>query len=287
MLDTATRNQHPARQHVGARQTKPPRAQLPEIDFLEVATLQVDYTYQHRPYVHAIENLNRDFNPALSGFILVNIRDGGTAWIIDGQTRMEVHKTRGLQWIRSEIMRGLTAAQEAEIYLIKCINTQRLPVDSFLAEYKAGRPQALLIQAILKEHDIEVESYATRHGASTGQAVVSCIASLKRTLREDKDGDFLRTTLDLIIATWGYHPSGLGGQYIEMMHGLVRRYGDEIDRKGFIGKLSGYPVLEIREMARALRGASTPQMSLRSATERKIIELYNLGRQTRRIGSAT
>jgi hypothetical protein len=44
-----------------AVQRKPSREALPEIEWLAVADLLVDYSYQHRPYASAIDALNKDF----------------------------------------------------------------------------------------------------------------------------------------------------------------------------------------------------------------------------------
>lgn len=261
----------------------PSRNTLPEVAWLDITQLQVDHSYQHRPYSRAIEDLRRRFHPEHSGFILVNTRGDGTRWIIDGQTRRAVHELLGLRWIRAEILKGLSDAQEAEIYLLKCLNTQRVPVDFFLAELKAQQPMAVLLNDILAQRNIAVESYATEHQHRQVEAVVSCIATLRRLLRRDPDGTEIGEALDLIIATWGYHRRALGGQFIETIHGLMMHYGDDIDKRSFSNKLGAHGLDELHEMARNLRHASTPQLQLRVAMQRKIIELYNVGRQTGRI----
>ena len=73
-------------------QRKPSQEALPKIDWLAVADLLVDYSYQHRPYASAIDALNKDYQEAYSGFILVNQRADGSLWILDGQTRYAVHQ---------------------------------------------------------------------------------------------------------------------------------------------------------------------------------------------------
>lgn len=101
-----------------AVQRRPSQEALPEIAWLAVADLLVDYSYQHRPYASAIDQLNKGFQEAYSGFILVNERTDGSRWILDGQTRHAVHQLRDIQWIRAEMLHGLTQAQEAEVYLL-------------------------------------------------------------------------------------------------------------------------------------------------------------------------
>ena len=264
-----------------AHQTRPEA--LPEIAWLEVAELKVDHSYQHPPYVGAIEQLHREYKPEWSGFILVNERADGSLWIVDGQTRRAVHERRGLAYIRAEILRGLTPEQEAVVYLVKCKNTQRVPVDAFLAEYAARYPMAVLLHDLLAKRGIAVISYATEHQAAPAKAVISCVKTLKDCLKRDEDGSILEATLDLIVETWSYHHTSFGGNFIRLMHDLILRHGDEIDRKSFVTRLSAHSVPELREMGRALKNATTPALSEGKAMQRKVIELYNVGRQTRRI----
>jgi hypothetical protein len=182
-------------------------------------------------------------------------------------------------------MRGLSDDDEARWYLKRCRNIQRVPMDLFLAEYKAGDPLAVLLHKILTERSLTMESFATEYQHRNTHAVITCVVTLKRLLRfQDPEGIPLGATLDLMIDTWGYVRGAFGGQFIETIFGLVQQYGDEIDRKSFITKLGHYAFDELSQMARTLRFATTPQTTLRKAMQRKIVEIYNERRQTGRIG---
>jgi hypothetical protein len=269
-----------------AVQRKPSREALPEIEWLAVADLLVDYSYQHRPYASAIEALNKDFQEAHSGFILVNQRADGSMWILDGQTRHAVHQLRGIRWIRAEMLHGLTQADEAEVYLLKCINAKRMPVDFFLAEYIARRPIAVLIHDVLTKRGIEIESYATtqrRRGIDT-TPVVTCVSYLKRMIHRDPSGEVLGMALDLIDDTWEYSGNSLTAIFLDAIHKILVAHADELDRKAFITKLEGHRPEELREQALLLRLGTKPQLSVGVALQRVMIDLYNHGRpQDRRI----
>jgi hypothetical protein len=282
-VDSLENGQHSTQTRLLRGTASPTRASLPEIGWVDITQLQVDHSYQHPPYPGAVESLRKEFNPAWSGFILVNIREDGTRWIIDGQTRRAVHEQLRLRWIRAEILKGLTDIQEAEIYLLKCINTQRVPVDFFTAELKANRPTAVLLDKILAQRKLAVKSFATEYQHRQADGVITCIATLRRLLRADSEGFYLGSALDLIIETWGYHKSALASTFIQPMHRLLMLHDEDIDKKSFVSKLSGYAIAELQEMARNLRSASTPSPTLGAALQRKIIELYNIGRQTGRI----
>jgi len=277
-------------------QRKPSPETLPPIEWLAVADLLVDYSYQHRPYAKAINDLNKEFQVAHSGFILVNKRTDGTTWTLDGQTRSDVHKLRGLRWIKAEILHGLTQAEEAEVYLIKCINAKRMPVDFFLAEYVAQRPEAVLIHDLLEKHGIEIESYATtrRQPGNETKPVVTCVSYLKRMIGRDPKGEALGMTLDLIKATWQYRGNTLTGIFLDTLHKMVMLHAAELDRKAFITKLENHDPAELREQALTFRAGTKPRITVVSALQHVIIDLYNSGRpQARRItlgyphGSAT
>jgi hypothetical protein len=265
---------------VASKGNTPPA--LPSFRWLPVTDLEVDHDYQHSPYQHATEELNRNFVQDLCGAILVNRRTDGRQFIIDGQTRHAVHVIRGLRWILAECRDGMTQAEEAAAYMIKCKNTQRQPIDWFKAGVIAQDPTYVRIHDILAERKIAVRSFATeRYGPPEGTAVLlSCVKTLQRILVADPTGDDLREGLDLIIDTWGYSETSFGGQFIETVTQFMRHYADKpaFDRRVFATKVGQYLISDLREMGVQLRIATTPRPSLRTAIQRKMLELYNVGR---------
>jgi hypothetical protein len=283
MADVADRKQVEARTAV---QRKPSREALPTIDWLAVADLQVDYSYQHQPYASAIEALNKDFQEDHSGFILVNQRADGTLWVLDGQTRRAVHINRQLRWIKAEMLYGLTQEQEAEVYLLKCINAKRMPVDFFLAEYIARRPMAVMIHKVLDARGIEIESYAStqRYRGAEATPVVTCVSYLKRMIAREPTGEALGMALDLIKDTWEYSGNSLTAIFLDSIHRIVVLHAEELDRRAFIAKLKEHRPEDLREQALMLRLGTKPLLSTGAALQRVIIDLYNSGRpQHRRI----
>lgn len=266
--------------------TKPTLETMPHSDWIQVADVLVDYQYQHRPYPQMIESLRKNFLVLYSGYILVSKREDGSYWAIDGQTRTEVHKLLQLRWIRAEILHGLSPVEEARVYLFKCINAKRMPVDFFLAEYMAREPVAVLIHDILDKRDIDIESYAVRQrrrGSDT-RPVITCVSFLKRMIKRDPTGDILAMTLDLIRDTWDYTGNTLTGNFIEAIYKLLLVHADELDRKAFISKLSGTIPEELREQALRMRMGTNPRITVMTAMQRVVIDLYNIGRaQARRI----
>lgn len=265
-------------------QSRPSQEALPPTAWLSVADLQVDYSYQHRPYARAIQDLDKNYQVDYSGFILVNERTDQTYWVIDGQTRCAVHASRGYRWIKAEMLRGLSQAEEAEVYLLKCINAKRIPVDFFLAEYVAKRPVAVLIHDILDKRDIAIESYATtqRHRGMNAPHVVTCVSYLKRMIGRDPTGNCLGMTLDLIRDTWEYGGNTLTGLFLDALHKLLLVHAEEIDRKTFMQKLGAYRPEELREQALLLRLGTKPQLAVGNALQRVIIDIYNSGRPAQR-----
>jgi hypothetical protein len=261
-------------------QLKPSR--LPEFAWLLVKELQIDRTYQHKPYDRAIEELLADFKPELSGPIFVNVRVDARKFIIDGATRWQVRERRGDRWILAEIVRGLTLQQEAEAYIVKAQNKQRQPIDWFVAEVAAGRPEAKLINDILNAREILVDSFAASKGVVKGQLIVSCVRDLKRALAMDPSGDLLQTTLDLVLATWGYKKRAFTGDFLLCLAGLLAKHSETIVRSRFINKFSKFEDIgDLWDEARKTRQAATPRITLRRALHIKLVEMYNLGAKRR------
>lgn len=266
---------------VVARKAEEP---LPTIGWLNTVEIQVDHDYQHNPYRNAIDALKTVFRPEWMGFILVNVREDGSIYVIDGNTRTTVCRELGMRRICAEIRHGLTQQEEAAAYTIKAINTQRQPVDLFKAECVAGVPEAIRIQTILRQRQIEVRSFASEHSPRTSRAIVACVATLRRLLRrEDRDvaagkerAGHLQATIDLIVDTWDYETGSLGGTFIETIYDLLDRY-DTLVARTFKTKLAIKSHLALREEARGLRFNKTPQPSLRRAMQEKILEFYNYG----------
>ncbi len=258
---------------------QPKPTKIPEIAWLAVTDLQVDHSYQHDSYEWAIEEILVGFRPEFSGLILVNIRTDGRKFILDGATRWQVRLRRGDRWILAEIVRGLTPEQEADVYLIKADNKVRAPIDWFVAEVRAGRPQSKLINDLLNARGIHVKSYATRRGmvVPKPRAVVTCVEALKRMVPPDSDGSSMHATLDLVLATWNYKPRSLGGEFLLCLHDILAKHGGRIVRKRFIAKFQDCEIGWLWDEARKVRDASTPRCTLRKALETKILALYDLG----------
>jgi hypothetical protein len=171
------------------------------------------------------------------------------------------------------------------VYLIKCINAKRMPVDFFLAEYVAQLPEAVLIHDLLHKRGINIESYATTRRTTRGSSltpVVTCVSTLKRMIKRDDQGEILGMTLDLIGDTWEYSGNTLTGPFLEAMHKLLMWHADELDRNLFISKLGGTIPEELREKALLLRLGTKPQMTITFAMQQVIIDHYNSGRMAAR-----
>jgi hypothetical protein len=272
---------HDKRVTPGSPGEQPKPAGLPEIQWLPVTELLIDYTYQHRSYEWAVEEILADFRPELSGLILVNIRPDGKIFILDGATRWAVRARRQDRWILAEVMRGMTPQQEAAAYLVKAQNKPRQPIDWFVAEVAAGRPQAKLINEILNQRDIFMQSFATRTGMVQGSAVVSCVRALKRIVPLDSDGSSLRSTLDLILDTWGYERRALAGEFLQCIAGLLAKHEGNLVRNRFIEKFREADIGELWEEARKVRTAAIPRISLRRALHIRLVDLYNVGAKRR------
>lgn len=255
----------------------------PETAWVHISMLRVDYNYQHPAYTKAQAELRVDYRLDLSGFILVNVREDGSMWVIDGQTRFAVQEELGIPYIRAEIKRGMTLQEEAQAYLIKAVNTQRLPMDFFLAEVLAGDQEAVQIQKILDQRKVTVvrpnQAKLRRRKGGTG---LSCISTLRKLMRIDPSGACLEATLDIVQEVWPDDGQRFQADILRSLHDLFRRFGAEIERKAFVHRLQGFTVRELLDLARNYRFGEPRKVSVMYSLQHIMLESYNRGRSAER-----
>jgi hypothetical protein len=272
---------------VHVRSTVPDVPDVPQIHpmrRLPVAALRVDYDYQHRPYASAVDELRKHFQIEWCGPILVNRRESGDQFVIDGSTRLQVHIDLHYSHIVAEVVEGLTQQQEAQVYSLKAINRQRVPIDLFRGRCVAGEPKAVLLKSIVESFDLEIYHFA-QQPAPHVKGTVSAVATLERLMKKEPSGECLRATFDLILATWGYSRAALTKAFLPAVFELVVRYDTQMSRNRFLEKLSAYDIGQLSDLARNRREGSTERnMTTTRAMQLVLIEIYNKGLREGKLG---
>lgn len=116
---------------------------------LDLSVLRVDKSYQRPLAENRIARMQAVFQPELFGRLMVNRRDDGSIYVVDGQHRLELAKTLGWQTAPCVVVCGLDVAGEAKLF--KDFNTARKNptwYELHRASVAAGMPDAVGIQAI-------------------------------------------------------------------------------------------------------------------------------------------
>ncbi|MFE9413898.1 DUF6551 family protein [Streptomyces sp. NPDC006704] len=130
----------------------------------------------------------------------VSVRADDTIIWLDGQNRgaLSVAAGQGSVKIDMQVFRGLTLAQEAELFLGLNDNRRVAPIYKFLAEVTAGREEALTITKIAGEYGWTVSD-------AGGCSNIAAVGALNTVYRSSTPaGSTLDAVLHVITEAWGH-----------------------------------------------------------------------------------
>lgn len=178
-----------------------------------------------------VEQLYADFDPDMFGTPEVSFREG-YYYVVDGQHRIEAAKKYLGIWeeqsVECWVWEGLTAKDEAKLFL-KLNN--RLTVHAFdkiMAAVHAGDPTAVAIYQIVESLDLHI-------ARNKGQNSVSAVGALQRVYSRDGE-DALSRGLEIIRDSYG--SAGLDAQMIDGFGKLCQRYNGALNIDETIHALS-------------------------------------------------
>lgn len=247
------------------------------MEWMPVDQLIVDPRFQRALNAGRAERMAAEFDPDALGKPLVAVLKDGQPYIIDGQHRIYAVKLAlgANQMIECEVIRGVSPAEAARLFLLRNKGFTTSALDNYLAGLTAGEAEVVAIAGILAEFKLKV----TRNG------MVRCASALRKVYRGFRpDGAHplvLRRTIAALQEAWGDTPDTYHGLLVEGLGLFVVRYHDGIDFTVLARKLSGVPPLRLlgdsRENTRVL-GGSVPR-----GVARVVLNLYNVGRTKNRL----
>ncbi|MFH8597869.1 DUF6551 family protein [Streptomyces rimosus] len=130
----------------------------------------------------------------------VSARAEGTVIWLDGQNRgaLIVAAGHGAEKIDMQVFRGLSLAQEAELFLGLNDNRRVAPIYKFLAEVTAGREDSLAITRIAAEYGWTVSDA----GGASNIAAVGALNTVYRS--SSPTGTTLDAVLHVVTKAWGH-----------------------------------------------------------------------------------
>jgi hypothetical protein len=174
-----------------------------EIRKMRVKDLQTD-TYQRLLGDARVTKFAKNFDERLVGFPLVNVRDNGEAYIVDGQHRVGAVSKNGIDQIECRVVYGLSKEEEAELFIKSNIDQKRLSgSDLFFASLDAGIQWAIDLQSLYGRFGYKLARRAKMN--AFGDLVVSPSAAVVGSYRENPAAHSI--ALDIITTAW----SSVGG----------------------------------------------------------------------------
>lgn len=215
------------------------------VEWIPLADVHTDPRVNTRPVDNGWvdRKLSEGFDPDKLGVPIISARPDGTYVWLDGQNRGSLTRRAGWgdQKIQARVFRGLTVAQEAELFLGHNDNRQVKPVYKFLAKVTAGDPDAVAINQVVNELGWKISDYVADRHVTAVRSLEKIHAGDKRS-DSDMDGiNTVRQTLRVTTEAWGYKAEAATGQLLQGIGMVFSRYGDAIDTSALVKKLSSYP----------------------------------------------
>jgi len=237
---------------------------------LPIDVLKVDRTYQRR-YDHGmvlrILALNGGaFDMVWAGPILVNRRQSGDHYVIDGQHRVGMATEAGEKEILAELLLGLTAEQEAELRVARHSRKSDNALEHFHARIASGDKKAVHIAEI-----VAAKKGAIAEDHSAPITSLQAVRALEKVY--DISPKRLEHVLELIGKAYRRPDRKTGSSYMLLgLNWLVEWHSFELDEELLVRRLKSRGLKGIDGRARILSAAGG---SMWKNYYRSIVEAYN------------
>ncbi|MFD9612746.1 hypothetical protein ACFWWS_25625 [Streptomyces sp. NPDC059083] len=235
-----------------------------------VNTRPVDRTWVNRKMRDGYDR-KRIGVPTVSG------RGDGTFVWLDGQNRgaLSIAAGHGATKLDMQVFRGLTLAEEAELFLGLNDNRRVAPIYKFLAEVTAGRKEALDITRIAAEYGWTV--------SDSGGSCIAAVGALTSVYRcSTPPGAVLRAVLHIATEAWEDAPEAVNAHMITGLASVLTDCPDLLVN-ALIKKLAavdGGPASVLRK-GRGFKSATGCTVS--QGIDQVIRGTYNSGRRSGRL----
>lgn len=256
-----------------------------ELQWIEIASLQVDDDYQRPISRFQVNKLKREWDNDLIGVILISEREDGSRYILDGQHRVQSLIEMGYrdERVPAMVYRHLSIETEAKIFALANKNRLYLsPQYAFRARLLAGDKLAHAINDTVQVHGYHINYWKNLPGQEPGmskpEGMLTCVGELE-SLQTDYAGDMLTKVMVICEEVWGNLVIGLSASVLRGIAMFVSNFETTMDRDRFLGVLRNTTPQGLVAMARDLGAAKNAP----TAITRVLIQRYNhhLSRQNR------
>lgn len=251
-----------------------------EIELLAPAAVGTDPGVNTRPVDTAwvARKLREGFDVKRLGVPTVSARvDGSFIWL-DGQNRGALCRSanRGEIKISMRVFRGLTQAEEADLFLGLNDNRRVQPIYKFMAEVTAGRPHALEITRIAGDLGWVI-------GDSGKENAIQAVAALSSIFRSsERPGETLHAALEIVTNAWGHTSESVNAH---LLYGLASVLNEcpEIDQRVLAAKLAKHEGGPGSLLGKGKGFRSVAGCTVAQGVDQVIRAAYNAGRRGNRL----
>lgn len=240
-----------------------------------VDSLRYDHRYQRTLIEKRVDKIVREFDPALLTPLEVNLRDG-VHYVYDGQHRGAAAAQLGLKKVPCMVHHFEMEQEEARLFV--ALQTERRPVTAVQRHIANVFQQDLAAMEL--DRAVHAAGFVISH--STTPNVLAAARDL-RICQEAYGVEIVTATLEVIRDAWQFEKAGKRGSMISGIAKLLATYGDALDRKSLVEKLS---VKSPAEIIRQQNTASESKLILGdrgTLVAHLLLQVYNKQRTTRRL----
>ena len=166
---------------------------------LPLETIQIDRKMYQRPLQSHVRKIAKEWNDDKCDPLMVNYRNDGYFYVIDGQHRLEAARMRGIDSLVCVCFVGLSLKEEADIFTEQNEGTKKLtPYDTYKANLCRGEETDMTIYRVCEKYGIRVVK-------STGCRVLRSV-TMARTIVTRNDGERLSWIFNVFKESgWNNH----------------------------------------------------------------------------------
>lgn len=206
----------------------------PDTLVISLEDIGIDKRYQREPTVSRSKQISKSFDKQAAGRLVVNMREDGTLWLIDGQHRRLAMMMAGIKEWSCDVLYGLTIEEEAKLFAVRNSNTS---VASMLEKHHAKvmykDPIATAIHDMVYSLGLYIPRKSGKMNGESALIAVGCLYDLYASCKSER----LLYILTFIKKTWGIRKKAYSQYMIEGVERFTRRHYNQFREDRFIKQL--------------------------------------------------
>jgi hypothetical protein len=217
-----------------------------EFEIISIDIIEIDIEYQRIVSEIKVRNIIKNFDINAFGTLLVNIRDDGKYYLIDGQHRLCVAMRLNIEKVPCIVTNGLTQEEEANLFVQ--LNTNRYQAkstDKMKARIISNDKKAIEMSDILQEYGLKFNLLNGGSERMRKKGYINNISCIEK-IYNQKGEKYLRLVLDIISKTWKFDngefdPSALTADTILGLYTFLNKCYEQLNKNILMSKLKNVP----------------------------------------------